>query len=287
MSQFIVMKNILVPTDFSATSRNAARYALQLAEQCGAPKVIFYNAYQAPLMVDPMVPAVQLLNEENLKKDSKEALEKFVLFVKAFCPKNCGIDTYCEYALLNNGLDEACKTTDSGLIVMGITGGGVLTEKLIGSNTLAVAKHSSVPVIIVPPNSRFTRIEEIMLLSDFDKGDKTIPIAPVRAILEVTKAKLFVFNVEEEVDENGLTYPSNVLGESYAIHAFLKDLNPQYHFIRSKHYMKAIDEFVLEHHIDLIITIPKHHNFFESLFTSSHTKMLAFHSHTPLMVMHR
>ena len=61
------MKNILVPTDFSATARNAARYALQLAEQSRAPKVIFYNAYQAPLMVDPMVPAVQLLNEEKFK----------------------------------------------------------------------------------------------------------------------------------------------------------------------------------------------------------------------------
>ncbi len=281
------MKNILVPTDFSATARNAARYALQLAEQSGAPKVIFYNAYQAPLMVDPMVPAVQLLNEDNLKADSKEALEKFALFVKAFCPAGCEIETFCEYALLYNGLDEACKATNAGLIVMGITGGGVLAEKLIGSNTLAVAKQSCVPVIIVPPNTRFTKIEEVMLLSDFDKADKTIPVGRVREIVEETKAKLYVFNVEEELDEYGVTYPSNVLGESYAVHTLLKDLNPEYHFVRSNHYMKAIDEFVLEHHIDLIITIPKKHSFFESLFIQSHTKMLAFHSHTPLMVTHR
>lgn len=281
------MKNILVPTDFSPTSKNAARYALQLAEQLGAPKVILYNAYQAPLMVDPMVPAVQLLNEENLKKDSQEALDKFKLFVTAFCPKNCTIETYCEYALLNNGLDEACLATGANLIVMGITGGGLLTEKLIGSNTISVAKHSKIPVIIVPPNSRFTKIEEVMLLSDFDKADKTIPVGPLRSIMEETKAKLFVFNVEEEVDEYGVTYPSNVLGESYAVHTLLQDLNPEYHFTRNKNYMKAIDDFVLEHHIDLIITIPQKHSFFESLFSSSHTKMLAFHSHIPLMVTHR
>lgn len=281
------MKNILVPIDFSATSKNAARYALQLAEQLSVPKVIFYNAYQAPLMVDPMVPAVQLLDENQLRKDSKENLEKFSLFVKAFCPKTCVIDTYCEYALLTNGLDPACVATDSGLIVMGITGGGLFTEKLIGSNTLSVAKHSNIPVIIVPPNTRFTKIEEVMLLSDFDKADKTIPVKPLRRILEETKAKLFVFNVEEEVDEYGVTYPSNVLGESYAIHTLLEDLNPEYHFTRNKNYMKAIDDFVLDHHIDLIITIPHNHSFFESLFTSSHTKKLAFHSHIPLMVTHR
>lgn len=283
----LAMKNILVPTDFSATARNAARYALQLAKQLGAPKVIFYNAYQAPLLVDPMVPAVQLLNEESLKKDSTEALEKFSLFVKAFCPPTCKIDTYCEYALLNNGLDAACEATDSSLIVMGITGGGLLTEKLIGSNTTSVAKHSKTPVIIVPPNARFTKIEEIMLLSDFDKADKTIPVSPLRKIIEETKAKLFVFNIEEEVDEYGVTYPSNVLGESYAVHTLLKDLNPEYHFTKNKNYSKAIDEFVLEHHIDLIITIPQKHSFFESLFSSSHTKMLAFHSHIPIMIIHR
>ncbi len=281
------MKNILVPTDFSTTAKNAARYALQLAEQIGAPKVIFYNAYSAPIIVDPMVPAVQLLNEENLKKDSQDALDKFKFFVKAFCPKNCEVETYCEYALLNNGLNEVCQKTNSELIVMGITGGGLLTEKLIGSNTLSVAKHSDVPVIIVPANSRFTRIEEVMLLSDFDKADDKIPMNPVRRIIELTKAKFFVFNVEKEVDEFGVTYPSNVLGESYAVHTLLQDLNPEYHFTKNQHYMQAIDDFVKEHHIDLIITIPQKHSFFEKLFSSSHTKMLAFHSHIPLMVMHR
>jgi nucleotide-binding universal stress UspA family protein len=281
------MKDILVPTDFSTTAKNAARYALQLAEQIGAPKVIFYNAYSAPIIVDPMVPAVQLLNEENLKKDSQDALDKFQLFVKAFCPKDCVVETYCEYALLNNGLNEVCQKTNSELIVMGITGGGLLTEKLIGSNTLSVAKHSDVPVIIVPANSRFTRIEEVMLLSDFDKADDKIPMNPVRRIIELTKAKFFVFNVEKEVDEFGVTYPSNVLGESYAVHTLLQDLNPEYHFTKNQHYMQAIDDFVKEHHIDLIITIPQKHSFFEKLFSSSHTKMLAFHSHIPLMVMHR
>jgi nucleotide-binding universal stress UspA family protein len=281
------MKNILVPTDFSTTAKNAARYALQLAAQIGAPKVIFYNAYSAPIIVDPMVPAVQLLNEENLKKDSQDALDKFQLFVKAFCPKDCEVETYCEYALLNNGLNEVCQKTNSELIVMGITGGGLLTEKLIGSNTLSVAKHSDVPVIIVPANSRFTRIEEVMLLSDFDKADDKIPMNPVRRIIELTKAKFFVFNVEKEVDEFGVTYPSNVLGESYAVHTLLQDLNPEYHFTKNQHYMQAIDDFVKEHHIDLIITIPQKHSFFEKLFSSSHTKMLAFHSHIPLMVMHR
>jgi hypothetical protein len=38
--------------------------------------------------------------------------------------------------------------------------------------------------------------------------------------------------------------------------------------------------------VDLIITIPKKMGWFDSLFRRSHTKMLAFHSHVPLMVVH-
>jgi len=280
------MKNILVPTDFSATAQNAARYALQLAGQLGAAKVILYNAYQAPLMIDPMVPAVQLLDEEQLRKSSQEALDKFKLLLTPFCPPNCVLETFCEYALLNNGLDSACITNDASLIVMGITGGGLLEEKLIGSNTVSVSKHSKTPVIIVPRNTQFAPVKSVMLLSDFDKADKTIPLKPLQRIVEETKAKLLVFNMEEPPDEDAFMYPSKMMGESYAVHTLLQDLHPEYHFSPNKNYVEAVNNFALEHQIDLIITIPKKHSFFESLFSTSHTTKLAFHTHVPLMVVH-
>ena len=49
----------------------------------------------------------------------------------------------------------------------------------------------------------------------------------------------------------------------------------------------SINQFAEEHAVDLIITIPKHHGLLDSLFTTSHTTKLAFHSHLPLMVIHK
>ena len=280
------MKNMLVPTDFSATAQNAAKYALQLAGQLGTPKVILYHAYQAPLMIDPMVPAVQLLDEEQLRKSSQEALDKFKLLLTPFCPPNCQLDTFCEYALLNNGLDTACVNNDAGLIIMDITAGHILKEKLIGSNTVSVPQHSNTPLIIVQRSTTFTPIRSVMLLSDFDKADKTIPVKPVKRIIEETKAKLLVFNMEEPPHEDAFMYPSKMMGESYAVHTLLQDLNPEYHFSPNKNYVEAVNNFALEFQVDLIITIPKKHSFFESLFSTSHTTQLAFHTHVPLMVVH-
>ena len=278
------MKNILVPTDFSATAQNAARYALELAKEIGAPKIILFNAYQAPMMVDPlaMVPAVQLLDEGQLKEDSTVLLNKCKLVLEAFCPPNCEIEIYCEYALLNNGLDEVCTKTGSGLVVMGITGGGALEEKLIGSNTLNVSRHSTVPVIIVPAATKFTSIRNVLLACDFRAVLETTPVKPIKDLLKQTGAKLNVLNIDHHVTADSADIPF----QSKMLDTLLHDCNPEFHFLDNKDFMEAINGFVVDHNINLVITIPKKHGLLESLFTRSHTKQMAFHIHVPVMIVH-
>jgi nucleotide-binding universal stress UspA family protein len=281
------MEAILLPTDFSATAKNAALYALRLADQLGVKKIVLYHSYEIPITMDPMAPGImEMYDTESLKKDSEIAMEDFKLSLKAF-KGDINLDTVSEFGAIAEGLDEVCEDLDIGLIVMGITGGSFMEEKLIGSNTLSVAKHTSVPVIIVPKGIPFLHIKKIMLLSDFEKADTTIPVESIKKIVTETKAKLIVFNVEEQTDEFGVMYPANVIGESYAMHTLLKDLDPEYHFSESKNFMEAVNDFALDNMIDLIITVPKAHNFFANLFLSNHTKTLAFHSHIPLMVVHK
>ncbi|MCU0321134.1 MAG: universal stress protein [Chitinophagaceae bacterium] len=47
-----------------------------------------------------------------------------------------------------------------------------------------------------------------------------------------------------------------------------------------------INEFADANSTDIVIVIPQKHGLFESIFTKSHTKQLAFHSHIPIMVVH-
>ncbi len=269
------MDAILLPTDFSDTSKNAALYALKLATQLGVKKLVLYHSYEIPLTIDPITPAIQMLDIEALKEDSQKNIERYQLELKALAT-GIHIDTISEYGALTAGLDEVCERTGADLIVMGITGGSLLEEKLIGSNTLSVAKHTNIPVIIIPAGTGFTRIEEIMLTGDFNKEDTNIPLGHVRKILDETKAKLFVFNIEENSNPD----------ISYAVHQQLDELNPEYHYSKSKNYVESINDFASEHKVDLVITVLKKHGFFEGLFSADHTKTLAFHSNLPLMVIH-
>jgi nucleotide-binding universal stress UspA family protein len=276
------MHTILVPTDFSATAKNAAVYAVGLAKQVGAKKIVLYNSYQAPVGIDPMVPAIQLLDIDLLKKNSEEGLEQFKSQLKTTVADHIPIDTLSEFNLLAAGLDEVCKKVDADLIVMGITGGGALEENLVGSNTISVAKHSTVPVIIVPANASFAPIKEVLLACDYKKVVETTPVQPIKNLLAATGAKLFVLNV----DHNNKAYDSEVPFESLMLDTLLQGCNPEYHFVDSPDFTEAINAFAREKEVDIIITIPKKHGWFENLFRKSHTKMLAFHSDVPLMVIH-
>ena len=148
------MKTILVPIDFSATATNASNYALALAKQYSINRIVLYNAYQAPVSVDPMVPTVQLLDIDLMKKSSQEGLTQAKKALEHLDSKDIQIDTFSEYNILTGGINELCAAVSADLVVMGITGGGAVTETLIGSNAVSVSQHSKLPVIIVPPEFR-------------------------------------------------------------------------------------------------------------------------------------
>lgn len=265
------MQAILLPTDFSATAKSAAMYAVSLARQTGINRIVLYHSYEIPVSVDPITPGVQMIDLDTIKESAANQLADFELQLKPFAT-GISIELLNEYGALTEGLDEVCENVNADLVVMGITGGGVIEEKIIGSNTVSVAKHTKVPVIIVPVNTKFTPVRSVLVVSDFDKNEE-IPVNAIRKIVKETQAKLFVLDTHAGENKNEL-YPA------------LQELTPEYHISANTHFVEAINEFIDTHAIDLVISIPKDHGFFAGLFSESHTKMLAFHSHVPVMVAH-
>jgi nucleotide-binding universal stress UspA family protein len=274
------MNSILVPTDFSDTAKNAGLYAVSLAEDLGIQKIILYNAYQAPISADPSMPAVQLFDIDVLKKSSKDGLDAFRSQLQSACTKPMLFETKAEFQLLTSGVEQMCKEQSIDAIVMGITGGSKVEEALIGSNTISVAKHVTVPVFIVPKGATYQPIKQVVLACDFRKVVDTMPVAAIKNVLDTTRPKLHILNVSEKP-----TKPEEQF-ESLLLDTLFQGYAPEYHFIHDTHFAEAINHFADQNAIDLIITIPKKHGLFEGLFRKSHTKSLAFHSHVPLMVIH-
>lgn len=280
------MKTIIVPTDFSQTASNAADYAVHFAQQVKASRIVLLHAYEIPVAIDPMMPGIQIPEIDGFRESAEKRLYQFraELLLKY---SNTGLvfDIHAVYGSIVSALEDFGENNPIELVVMGITGGGALEETLIGSNTVHIAEHSHIPLIIVPAFSSFKPIQKLMFACDFNDAEKYIPVEQIGNVQALTGASLLVFNIETAPDEFEQTFPGTVMGESFAVHTVLEKLNPSYHFSHDENFIEGVNHFVDEQKIDLVITVPKEHNFFSQLFSSSHTKKLAFHSHVPILVL--
>lgn len=278
------MKTILVPVDFSETAYNAAVYAVQLAKQVAANKVVLYHAYELPVVADGGLAIPLMVSVDDVKRNSTEALHNLLEKLKQqFDYFPFTIETYNSYNAVITGITETAKQLHADLIVMGITGGNAVEEVLVGSNTIDVAKHTKIPVIIIPPKAVFNPVRNVLLSCNLEHIYETAPVDLITRFLDNTKATLQILHVEPDPTVSDF---SGTYFESVSLNTFFEGYEPKYHFIHNTNFVEGVNEFADSNSIDILIVVPQKHGLFDSLFNKSHTKMLAFHSHVPVLIAH-
>lgn len=274
------MKKFLVPIDFSDTSKNAAKYAAQMLNGKADTQLILYYVYDS---VTAGADGSILTEDDN---DRKIVLDTAFEHVKE--ELNALSDVTVTYVAeqgdtLVENVDRYARHHDIDLIIMGITGATKLEQVFIGSNTLKLAAEGNVPVMIIPPDANFTEIKEVGITCDFKDVATTIPVEPIRKLLRIFNPKLYIINVDVE---HYVDLTPEYKAEKEKVDEYFAEFNPEYAFIRMYDFIEAIDTFAKDKEIDFIITIPKKHGFLGSLFKSSTTKKLAYHSHIPIVAIH-
>lgn len=280
------MKIILVPVDFSEPSKAAARYAIALAEHWNAETIILYNAYQQPIPADPLLTeptlnAMEVYNVSELGDISREHLQRFRTELQNEVSGLLQIQVMGEFNDLIDGIEEVCSSQSIDLVVTGITVGDKLTETLVGSRALDIAKRITTPVLIVPHEAVYQPIQNILFACDYKKVAKTTPVQPIETIVRKTNAQLHVLHVAESVKTT-----TDFDNEVATLKNLLQTTSPQFHVMQSADFADTINAFIKQNDIQLLIAIPKKHGFFEGLFRKSHVKTLAFHTHVPLLLVH-
>jgi nucleotide-binding universal stress UspA family protein len=274
------MKKFLVPTDFSETSKNAARYAVELAQDDPETTIILYNLYDKLAPGSDGTPLTEtdddrtkILNQalQNLEIELHEISTVRIQYVAEEGSSLVdSIEKYVRY----NGID---------VVIMGITGATRLEQIFFGSNALNMARQGVCPVIIVPPKASFKKIENVMLLSDFKNVKSTTPVAQIRKILDIFMPNLHIVNVDAE---HHVQLTDEYRVERAWLENTFADYHTEFYFIRMYDFLDAASTFTADHNIDLIVTVPRKHSFLTGLYKTSHTKKLAYHSHVPVAAVH-
>ena len=276
------MKTFIVPTDFSDTSKNAARFAAHLAQELPDAQIILYNVFDK-IDTSSSVGSVVYNDHEVRRKIMELALESVKTEMMQVAPRANVVCYAEEEGSFIDSLERLARHKEANMIIMGITGATRLAQIFIGSNTLSMVNRNICPVMIVPPDASFTGIKNIAFTSDFKEVEKTTPAKALKEVLDIFKPFVHVVNVDSE---HYVEVTEEYKAERAKLETILAGYETEYYFIRQFDFVDAINQFVEDYKIDMILTVPKKHSFLEGLFKSSHTKKLAYHSNVPLVAIH-
>jgi nucleotide-binding universal stress UspA family protein len=275
------MNNFIVPIDFSESSKNAARYAAHISTLVPDAHLILYNVFDTLEYGSDSSPL-------NTVDDNEDASRKAIveLALGSVRTELTGITSARitlvaeENSRFLDTLEKYVRENNIQLIIMGTTGTTLLGQIFMGSNTLNIVKRGIAPVIIIPPAAHSQSAKNVMLLTDFQDIDNTIPIDTVKSVLDLFHPRLHIVNVDHE---HYVQVTDEYKAERAKLELKLSDYKPDFYFIRLFDFMEAINQFVADNQIDLILTFPRKHSFLSNVFKTTNTTKLAYHSHVPIV----
>jgi nucleotide-binding universal stress UspA family protein len=269
------MNTILIATDFSVASRNATIYGVQLAKEIDA-NIILFNAYDIPtpaagLNVEISPYSVKVLMDQKLKDDAETYQYINTPSIETVCDEGAAAD-----AIVNVAND---KKVD--FIIIGMKGEGKNLRKIFGSTATSLAKRTNIPLIVVPECARFQTLHNLVFASDsFIDSDKDLPES-LKAITQLFKSKLNVVKVFNNKEKE--SFHTSESPKKLDCVACTFDTSFEYRVDTDLRH--ALNNFIQEHHCDMLVIVPHKHEWMERLFKKSETKNMIFHTHIPLLVL--
>ncbi|MBL0027184.1 MAG: universal stress protein [Saprospiraceae bacterium] len=174
------MTKILVPTDFSDASNNAYNFANHLSKDLTGVLLLTHIYYPTSTDVNQFV----VINEE-AEKIHREKLDSLVNtlnqdWIGSFV-KEPFIEGVFKVGFPRVELTEMSKQSDT-IMVMGTTGSGDNFKKVFGSLSLDMIDHCYCPLFLVPPGAAYSKIDEIVYLSETLKTMQTICYTPEKYV---------------------------------------------------------------------------------------------------------
>jgi nucleotide-binding universal stress UspA family protein len=261
------MKTLLVPTDFSPSSENAARYAAELARLIKA-KIRLVHVYQVPVTVSDV--PVLMVSSDELEKNAKRGLQRVRDLLANQFP-GLEIETETRLGDVADELEEVTNDTNAYAMVVGKHGASGVERFFFGSTTLSLARRSSIPVLSVPTGYNNFALRNIALATDH--SGIAVKENDIKAFVFATGAQLHLIHVQESGKD------------SFDLKPLLPDLHPIRKTLQHEEFGHAVDNYIRDNKVDLMIILPHHHSFMERLLYKTHTAELIQKLPIPVLTM--
>ena len=268
-NNFGKMRKVIVPIDFSETSKCAFEYARHLNQYLnGVIKLLHVHTVgNAPV--------------SNRLEDEKK-LETYINNFEG--PWHIEYDDLLIDSEFKTGIVEKeilayANEVNSNWIVMGSRRDVNTSQMICGTIATKVAKNAKSPVLVIPGRKHFSPFNKIAYCVDNDFMD-TNAMEELALIAGKLKSEIHLIRVDQQ---DG--YCVNNLLEIWQ--EYFKDNKIIFHNVQGVDISKAINEYANEQEIDLIALSKSKRGFFEELFHKSVTKRMVLSSEKPVLIFHK
>jgi nucleotide-binding universal stress UspA family protein len=258
--------NIIVPTDFSPTSINAAHFAAKMLVGQYEAHMILYHVYGSRENASQA--------QEQLRQLKDQLLDENVLKIE------CVAEESNEFV---EALDRKVRYLDASLVIMSINEKNRFEQVISSSNSLRMIEKNLCPVLVIPPNAKFNTIKNVALASDFNDVQNSIPIVPVKKVLSLFRPNLHIVNINSEIY---ISLDETYLEQRRLMQQMFAEFNPEFYFITTYDFHETLRQFIDDKNIDLVLTFPRKHSFINNLIKGNNTKKLVFESAVPVLAAH-
>lgn len=269
---FIVMKTLLVPTDFSDNAAVALDYAIELANRWNS-RLIFVNAFHVATSA-----AVMISVESIMRADAEADMARLLETVRPRLQGQASAEGHVMHGDAIGTVTYLCKEESVDLVIMGTQGASGLKEIFSGSNANGIIKNARVPVLAIPAGHAFVPFKTLVLAVDQAGLSSPAPLTPLLTIAKHFGAAVRVYHKDTGERDMGID-PS--------IEMFLESVEHSFHYeLEGEFIHDRLHAFVDDQHADLLCMIRRHRSFLESLFHPSATTREMFKIRLPLLILH-
>lgn len=264
------MRTIIVPTDFSETAENALLYSIELAKLMGATITLIH--------VCQSLESKNYLSEDELEQKKTKAIELLEKHIKT--NGNVKFEICIQPENVVSKIIEVAQETHAELMVFGISA-GIYEESIVGNNTSDAICNLSIPVLMVPSDTRFRMPEKLVFAADYLELENDGPLNALLNFVNFFNSKLFIVNVKAEDEKTS----SKNIAVFLNVRKLLKKVEHSVHYVINDNVVDGINEFVDERDAQIVAIIPHKHTLLYRLFRFSTTKKMAYNSHVPLLAL--
>ena len=272
------MKTIVIATDFSENSREAAKFAFHSVKNPDT-QFIFLNAYETP-----HTNAGGLVSSSDvLKKASEENLEKEVAWARKAFGSSKTIAKRAYFGQLQSAIKQVKREFPDMFLVMGSTGNNALEEFFVGSTTETIIKAVEVPTFVVPHTFKPTAYKDILVaIEDFDAlQEKTKKeLVFVSKLLDVKLELITIQTSQVEMEKviEGITEPE--------VTEFIEGSEVTHEYLIADNVEQGIWEAAKREKTELLCVVHHTKGLIKDLFRKSVTSDMVKEDLLPILVLH-